>query len=303
MKLDGAQVYFHFYVCDVPYPVVSVARLLLQGYKVSLDSPDDSTLVIPTGERTSVVRHGSLLFLRPTLDRFDPHTFEPLCNHFHEQFALTPPGLVAPTFHPVYYHADRWVLQGDTLVRLHTRTRVTLFSPEGTRDRPVPVTDLADERVTVMKLEDGTEKTVRDNWRTSEDPSAKVERFSDKTLFKLASKPTGMKLVGKQSTLPPAPLEPVADKPPLSKATSKTAVSSKKDTCEDLFGQRLVKASAGTLETFRLAVVDAFSDRDPSTGGAYQHDRWLDFPTALVCFHHIPRTTLYVPRIVKSPTR
>ena len=40
MKLDEVPVCLHFYVCEVPYPVISVARLLLQGYKVSMESPD-----------------------------------------------------------------------------------------------------------------------------------------------------------------------------------------------------------------------------------------------------------------------
>ena len=40
MTLDCVPVCFHFYVCvrDVPYPVISVAKLLLQGFKVNMDS-------------------------------------------------------------------------------------------------------------------------------------------------------------------------------------------------------------------------------------------------------------------------
>ena len=138
MKLDEVPVCFHFYVCEVPYPVISVARLLLQGYKVSMESPDACMLKIPDGREARIVRHGSLLFLCPQLDKFDEFSFAPLCNDFHAQFsAPAPPGLIAPTFNPVYYHADRWVVKGNTLIRLHPRARKTLFVPTGTKDRPL----------------------------------------------------------------------------------------------------------------------------------------------------------------------
>ena len=66
-----------------------------------------------------------------------------------------PPGLVAPTFKKTFqYHADCWVLDSanHTLTRLHKRPRATLFSPEGTQDRPVELKDLAGERTTLWSL-------------------------------------------------------------------------------------------------------------------------------------------------------
>ena len=115
MTLDGAPTRFHFYVCDVPYPVIPVARLLLQGYKVNMNSPDTCTLTTPDGQEARIVRHGSLLFLCPQLDSFNEYDFAPLCNEFHAQFnSETPPGLMA-TFTPVYHHADRWILKDNTL--------------------------------------------------------------------------------------------------------------------------------------------------------------------------------------------
>ena len=175
MKLDEVPVCFHFYVC-VPYPAISVARLLLQGYKVSMESPDACMLKIPDGREARIARHGSLLFLCPQLDKFDEFSFAPLCNDFHAQFsAPAPPGLIAPTFNPVYYHADRWVLIGNTLIPLHPRARKTLFVPTGTKDRPLDIDTLASERVTEMTFSDGSKKTFTDDWRRSDDPCAKVD--------------------------------------------------------------------------------------------------------------------------------
>ena len=86
-------------VCD-PYPAISVARLLLQGYKVNMDSPDTCTLRTPDGQDARVVRHGSLVSLCPKLGPFNEYDFAHLCNEFHAQFnSEAPPGLMA-TFNP-----------------------------------------------------------------------------------------------------------------------------------------------------------------------------------------------------------
>ena len=56
--------WLNFYVCDVPYSVVSVARLLQQGCKATLTS-EASRLEGPSGEVMLVVKYGSLSFKSP----------------------------------------------------------------------------------------------------------------------------------------------------------------------------------------------------------------------------------------------
>ena len=164
MTLDGFPRCFHV-ICDVPYPVISVARLLLQGYKVNMNSPDTCALTTPDGQEARIVRHKSwftFVSLSPR-DSFNEYDFAPLCNEFHAQFnSETPPGFMA-AFKPVYYHADRWILKVNMLIRLHPRARKTLFVPNGTKDRPIPVGDLANQRTTEMEFEDGTKRTFTDN--------------------------------------------------------------------------------------------------------------------------------------------
>lgn len=102
----------------------SVTGLLLQ---VNMDTPDTCTLRTPDGQEARVVRHshGSLLFPYPELEPFNEYDLTPLCNEFHAQFnSEVPPGLMA-AFNPVYYHADRWVLKGNMLLRLHLRAAKT----------------------------------------------------------------------------------------------------------------------------------------------------------------------------------
>ena len=121
----------------------------------------------------------SLLFMRPRLVSFDPEEYANFSATFHAQFAVRPPpGLVAPTFKPtIQHHADKSVLDSanHTLTRLHKRVRTTLFSPEGTKDRPIDLKDLSNERTTYMEFEDGSTTSVTDDWRTSDAKSRSRE--------------------------------------------------------------------------------------------------------------------------------
>ena len=68
----------------------------------------------------------------------------------------------------------------------HEDSRATFFSPDGTRDRPVGLEDLADERTTFLEYEDGSKETLVDNWREVENPKERSsQRFVGKTAFKL----------------------------------------------------------------------------------------------------------------------
>ena len=212
-EIEGKRLWLNFYVSDIPYNIISVARLLQQGCKATLSS-EGSRLEGPSGESMPVVRCGSFLFLCPKLVSFDPGEYSDFSASLHAQFAVRPPaGLVAPTFKKTFqYHADCWELDraNHILTRLRKRPRATLFSPEGTQDRPVELKDVAGERTTFMEFDDGPKSSVTDNWMTSDDPKAKQARcFKGRTVFKLALQKTGRKLVGKRSTLkPPEPIEP-----------------------------------------------------------------------------------------------
>ena len=121
----------HFYVWDVSYPIVSVARLLLQGYRVALDGPDLLGLFMPNGKAVSVHRKGSLLSLGPNILPFDE-----VCQEFHSKFGSGSSGTIAPTFKPTTYHDDSWELdpQRAVLIRHHQRARRASFTPGGTKD-------------------------------------------------------------------------------------------------------------------------------------------------------------------------
>ena len=315
LEMDGSTFWLHFYVCDVPYSVVSVARMLLQGYKVELEK-DNSMMKAPHGQEMKVTRHGSLLFLCPSVCDFNPQRFTDVCNHFHSYFqdeksrdevvvAPLQPGFKAP----VYYHADKWELQENFLVRVHKRARKTFFSPHGTQDRPLKLEDLADERETYFQYEDGTTEVVKDNWRTSSNPTAKTSKaFVGKTVFKLQSKPTGKKLVGKQSTLPEVQMADRKSETPtqeLARVTSKVQRPrltnlATPETQENL--RQLVwnfggadKDLSEAPEAYKQAVLKQLALPDPMTGQPYVHDVWVELPLYWVRIHYMSRTKMFVP--------
>ena len=106
MRSGDCEFYLHFYVTDIEYPLVSVGRLLNQGYQVELSS-EEMVLKSPCGSKIPLHRHGSLLFMKPSLQVFDSVDFESVCVTFHEKFKpnnvestsneKTPKDLVAPT--------------------------------------------------------------------------------------------------------------------------------------------------------------------------------------------------------------
>ena len=101
---------------------------------MNLSSKKPNTLETPDGHKVPITRHGSLLFLRPTLAPFNKEEFEVVCNAFHTQSAQGT--IVAPVFRPlVQYHVDK--SSGSSRVILlpaYTKERELLsFLPKGLR--------------------------------------------------------------------------------------------------------------------------------------------------------------------------
>ena len=69
-------------MCDVPFCLVSVARMVLQG-RLTILGKDCLMLLTPEGEKISITRHGTLLHLTPSLEPFSNVPPE-LTSHFEE---------------------------------------------------------------------------------------------------------------------------------------------------------------------------------------------------------------------------
>ncbi|CAE7376815.1 unnamed protein product [Symbiodinium natans] len=78
-------------------------------------------------------------------------------------------------------------------------------------------------------------------------------------------------------------------------ATFFTTPMNKDHSAEDTFRLRLAQAASGTLPDFQKALVEQLSEKDPATGEAFTHDRWLNFQLFWARVHYVSRNTLYVP--------
>ena len=73
IELDccGHSICVNFYVCtDIPFPLVSVARLLLQGFCTVLGR-DHMCVLTPESKTVPVTRSGALLYITPTVIPYD----------------------------------------------------------------------------------------------------------------------------------------------------------------------------------------------------------------------------------------
>ena len=160
-------------------PVVSVSRLLIQGFTTLL-SPSSLQLTAPDGTKMEIVRQGRMFYLQPEILDFDRATFETICDGMIKQLHVATTftnhsskdqSFVAPTTQtqtsskkPIFYHADRRSLdlKENTLTRIHKRRRKTMFVLLGTKDIPVELDKLAEQRTTFVEYEDGEKVTLSD---------------------------------------------------------------------------------------------------------------------------------------------
>ena len=121
----GVLLFVNYYVCDVPFCLFSIARMLLQGYWTVLGK-DCRKLMTPQEEMTNVTRHGTLLYLTPSIVAYDTESMRACERALDEHMNTlgvelnsvdvppTDPGTDAVeqlktlinTIQPKYYHTD-----------------------------------------------------------------------------------------------------------------------------------------------------------------------------------------------------
>ena len=185
------------------------------------------------------------------------------------------------------------------LVRLHPRARKTLFVPNGTQGRPVPVEGLASRRVTEWNLRlepSGLSPTIGERLMIH----AQGLALSTVEPCSLILKPTGRCLWMKTSTLPqPQSLSESkeATETERRKHVDSSSRPSRPLSVEDTLVAKLDKAREVTLEDFKALVLQAVSDMGPTTSQRYVHDHWLDFPASYVRVHHKKHIELCMPHL------
>ena len=200
--------YINYYVCDVPFCILSVARLLLQDF-CTVPTKDSMKLLTPQRTSLDITRHGTLLYLTPDIVPYHPDmkiVEEELDQHMNTldidmtKVPELPTGVDAveqlksliDTLKSTCYHTDVWQLDeaNHTLTRVHKCPRRAFFTPESS-DCPIPLDRLNGPRTTHLDYGEGDAKEVLDNFRNTELPNQMIDEYwKGKTVFQLKTVPT-----------------------------------------------------------------------------------------------------------------
>ena len=184
----------NYYVCDVPFCIVSVARMLLQDFCTIL-SKDSMKLLTPQRASIDITRHGTLLYLTPDFVPYHPD--KKMTEEELDQYMSTldidmskvpelPTGVDAVeqlktlinALKPTYCHTDVWQLDeaNYTLTRVHKRPRRGIFTPERS-DCPVPLDRSNGQRTIHLDYGEGNVREVHDNFLTTELPNQMMDGY------------------------------------------------------------------------------------------------------------------------------
>ena len=316
--------YVNYYVCDVPFCIVSVARMLLQDYCTIL-SKDSMKLLTPQRASIDITRHGTLLYLTP--DFVPYHSDMKIAEEEMDQYMNTldidmskipglPTGVDAVeqlktlinALKPTYYHTDVWQLDeaNHTLTRVHKRPRRAFFTPQRS-DCPVPLDRLNGQRTIHLDYGEGNVEEVQDNFMTTGLPNQMMDGYwKGKTVFQLKTVPTRRY----HSKAPPDSTAVSKEEPEHTEAQSSTVRNPVRNSqgSPDLntdhgrtLNQKLMTFRDFDDTEFHKALLELFETPETETGELRTSDCWIHTPAAWIRFHHVPRRTLYVPDETEVP--
>ena len=318
------RLYINYYVCDVPFCIASVARLLLQDFCTVL-TKDSMKLLTPQRASVDITRHGTLLYLTPDIAPYHPDmkiVEEELDQHMNTldidmtKVPELPTGVDAveqlksliDTLKSTCYHTDVWQLDeaNRTLTRVHKCPRRTFFTPESS-DCPVPLDRLNGQRTTHLDYGEGDAKEVLDNFRNTELPNQMIDEYwKGKTVFQLKIVPT----FRHHSKAPPDNTAVPKKEPEDTEVQSSTVRNPVRNSqgSPDLntdhgrtLNQKLMTFRNLDDTEFHKVLLELFETPETETGELRTSDCWIHTPAAWIRFHHVPRRTLYVPEEIEVP--
>ena len=318
------RLYINYYVCDVPFCIVSVARMLLQDFCTVL-TKDSMKLLTPQRAPVDITRHGTLLYLTPDIVPYHPDmkiVEEELDQHMStldvdmtkvpelptEVDAVEQLKSLINTLKSTCYHTDVWQLDeaNHTLTRVHKCPRRTFFTPESS-DCPVPLDRLNGQRTTHLNYGEGDNKEVLDNFRNIELPNQLIDEYwKGKTVFQLKTVPT----FRHHSKAPPDNTAVPKEEPEDTEVQSSPVRNPVRNSqgSPDLntdhgrtLNQKLMTFRNLDDTEFHKVLLELFETPETETGELRTSDCWIHTPAAWIRFHHVPRRTLYVPEEIEVP--
>ena len=178
---SAQQIVIPFCVCEVKQPILSVTRLVEQGFQLTLD--DNPKLHHIKGFNSTLDSRNGLFFLQAETTALPKGTKLQIHNTDQQQIGMIAPTTTLTPQGPADtgYAGDYWQFntQGE-LVRVHRQHRKTLFTPSRTAEQ------LEDYRKTTIRLKDGTTNTFEDKYQTMEVPNkAQPQMWKGETTFRI----------------------------------------------------------------------------------------------------------------------
>ena len=157
---NGQQLVIPFFVCDVKSPILSVTRLVSQGFEVNLKQHPTIT---NTGFHSDLVQQDGLFYVHLTPTDL-PAGHQPVIARNadgNQQAMIAPIGIGGPVTH----NNDIWTMNNQGyLVRIHKRLRKALFMPSS-KGCPIPVEQLEDYRKTIIRQAGQQERILEEQYQ------------------------------------------------------------------------------------------------------------------------------------------
>ena len=147
----GQHIVIPFYVCDVKHPILSVTRLIHQGFEINLK--DNSTMTHQRSFESHITQRDGLLYIHLRQAAIPQGHQLAIKDTTEGQIAMIAPTTITKEGpQPMRGgNTDIWMFNNEGfIVRVHKRLRRALFTPDNT-DCPIDIENLEDFRKTIIK--------------------------------------------------------------------------------------------------------------------------------------------------------
>ena len=187
-NINGQRIVTPFYVCDIKQPILSVTRMIEQGFQTcQIVLENNPRIHHDKGFDSSITRSHGLLFLQAEITTLPRGTELKVDNTEQGQVAMIAPTttLTPQGAQRTGYAGDYWQFnsQGE-LVRVHRQYRKTMFTPTRTQC-PVSTDRLDNYRRTTIKGENGATRAIEDRYQHLDNPNqAQPTLWKGETVFR-----------------------------------------------------------------------------------------------------------------------
>ena len=164
----GQHIVIPFYVCDVKQPILSVTRLIHQGFEINMS--ETSTMTNPKSFMSPIVQKDGLLYINLKLSPLPPGQQVIIRNDEagKQRAMIAPTQMDTSGPRPHSGNNDIWTMNNQGyIVRIHKRIRRALFTPFNS-GCPINTEQLEDYRKTIIRQPGKEEIIIEDQYQQKE---------------------------------------------------------------------------------------------------------------------------------------